>query len=223
MTVFFISGLGVDRSIFKHIKLPPGYTSVYLDWIEPTAAETLLHYESCLAQKIDATTPYALVVLSFGGMIAVEIAKEKKPRFLIIISSVATMRHLPAYYRMAGRLRLHRAVPVWLIQRAALLKRYFTSESQADKKDLKAMIRRIDARFIKWAMHAILTWENTSIPEQLVHIHGTHDEILPKRFTKPTHLVANGRHLMVLTRAQEINKILFEVFTGAAKRDNEVG
>jgi hypothetical protein len=46
------------------------------------------------------------------------------------------------------------------------------------------------------------------MPKNVIHIHGTHDEILPVRFTKPTHLISKGRHLMVLNNAAEINQLL---------------
>ena len=76
---------------------------------------------------------------------------------------------------------------------------------------LKAMIRRTDVGFIRWALEAILNWKNEEASQNLVHIHGTHDEILPKRFTKPTHMIHKGGHLMILNRAAEINRILAEV------------
>jgi hypothetical protein len=76
---------------------------------------------------------------------------------------------------------------------------------------LKALIRKSRPQFVRWALHAILTWRNTEIPKSLVHIHGTKDKILPIRFTKPTHIITGGGHLMVLNRANEINKILSEV------------
>lgn len=211
MNVYCISGLAADRSVFKYIRLPHGYDAVYLDWIQPLPNETLAQYALRLAQPIDGTKPFGLVGLSFGGMVAVEIAKHLRPAFTILISSISSVRHLPHYYRLAGRLRLHRVLPIKMIQHAAILKRFFTNEATEDKKMLKGMIRKSDARFIKWAMHAALTWEDGEAPENLVHIHGTHDGILPARFTKPTHPIAKGGHLMALTRAEEINKILEEV------------
>jgi surfactin synthase thioesterase subunit len=222
VNVYFISGLAADRSIFKYIRLPEGHEAVHLDWILPVQNESLPAYAHRLAEKIDATKPFAIVGLSLGGMLAVEIAKKLHPEWIILISSIPSIRHLPVYLRAVGRLQLHRVIPVSLIQQASILKRFFTSETREDKKMLKVMIRKSDAQFIKWAMHAVLTWTNTDIPETLVHIHGSHDEILPKRFTKPTHTISNGRHLMVLNKADEINAILQEVFT-KARPQSETG
>lgn len=215
MIVYFISGLGADSSIFKHIQLPHFCKPVYLDWIPPQPAETLPAYALRLATSIDTTNPFALIGLSFGGMLATEIAFSLKPVCVILISSIPTVQHLPNYFRLAAVLRLHKIIPIGLIRQASILKRLFTIETATDKKHLRAMIRKSDVQFIRWAMHAVLTWKNTAVPENLVHIHGTRDEVLPMRFTKPTHIVRGGGHLMVLTRANEINVIIDAVLNNA--------
>jgi hypothetical protein len=41
-----------------------------------------------------------------------------------------------------------------------------------------------DTQFIKWAVYSILHWENSIVPENHVHIHGTSDRLLPYRLVK---------------------------------------
>lgn len=212
MKVYFISGLAADSTVFKYIQLPSHCEPVYLDWLPPAKNESLSSYTFRLTQHIDQTEPYSVVGLSFGGMIASEMAKHYKPKHVILISSVPCVQHLPPYFKLAARLRLHKLVPISLIQHAGILKRLFTTETSEDKKMLKTMIRKSDPVFIRWAMHAVLTWDNCDIPGNLFHIHGTKDKILPYRFTKPTHSIKGG-HLMILTKAKEINKILAEVLS----------
>jgi pimeloyl-ACP methyl ester carboxylesterase len=211
VNVYFISGLAADRSVFKHIRLPSICKPVFLDWLEPLQKETLVQYALRMAAPIDVNAPFALVGLSFGGMIAIEIAKTHRPVCTILISSIPSIHQLPAYYKFAGRIRLHQIIPIGFLQNTAILKRFFTTETAEDKRMLKALIRKSRPRFVRWALHAILTWRNTEIPKSLVHIHGTKDEILPIRFTKPTHIIRGGGHLMVLNRANEISKILSDV------------
>lgn len=213
MNVYFISGLAADRSVFKYIELPASYNPVHLDWISPLPAETLEGYALRLAEGIDVNQPFALIGLSFGGMLAVEIAKKWPPEILILISSIPSVTHLPVYYHAARRLRLHQILPVSFIQYAAYLKRLFTTETKADKHMLRNMIRNSDAHFIKWAMHAVLTWKGGEPPKPFYQIHGTRDAILPQRYTRPTHLISNGGHLMILNRARDINTILNALFT----------
>ena len=54
-------------------------------------------------------------------------------------------------------------------------------------------------------------WKSEALQQPYTHIHGTKDEVLPMRFTQPTHIIPKAGHLMVMSRAVEINAILKEV------------
>ena len=213
MKVYFVSGLAADNRVFKNIQLPAHCIPVFLEWIDPLKNESLKKYALRLAEGIDAGEPFAIIGLSMGGMITAEIAKEYKPAFTILISSVPCSKQLPLYFKAAGALRLHKMMPVSFVKSAAILKRVFTTETDEDKAILRAIIRDSDSKFIYWAMDAILKWENADPPSSYIHIHGTKDEVLPMRFTKPTHIVNKGGHMMVMNRAGELNTILKEVLS----------
>jgi pimeloyl-ACP methyl ester carboxylesterase len=210
MKAYFIPGLGADKTVFRNIKLPNTLEPLYLEWIEPLPNESLCNYASRLSSRIDQSEPFILVGLSFGGMLAVEISKIHKPSRLILISSIPGIQDLPTIYKWAGRLRLQKMVPVSLFIKASRLKRFFTTETKEDKVFLLEMIRKTDPKFIKWALNAILHWDNKMLPENCIHIHGKMDGILPINCTHPTHVIPRGGHLMVMNRAREINKILEE-------------
>lgn len=210
MKVYFISGLAADKRVFKYIQLPEGYEIIHLEWIAHKKNESLSEYSLRLAEGIHTTEPFALVGLSMGGMIASEIAKKHPPVATILISSISCYHHLPAHLKLAGKLRLHKLVPVSIVKRAAIMKRLFTTETPDDKIAMKQIIRDSDTGFIKWAMDAILKWKNIDIPHPIYHLHGTKDEVLPVKYTKPTHFIPNGGHLMVMTRAKDVNHFLKE-------------
>ncbi len=208
MKVYFISGLAADCRVFKYVQLPDGFETCHLDWIKPNPNESLQSYSVRLAQSIDTSEPFALVGLSMGGMIATEIAKIYPAAACILLCSVPTHLHMPGYYKWVFALKLHKLVPIGFLKKASMLKRGFTPDSVADKALLKEVIRDSDPSFIRWAMHAILSWHNEIIPDSLWHIHGTRDEILPIRFTKPTHIVEGGNHLMIMSKAPSLNAFL---------------
>ncbi len=211
MKAYFISGLAADSRVFKHIRLPDGFEAIYLDWIPPLQDEALREYAMRLSEKIDAGEKFMLVGLSMGGMIAVEIANHLHPVLTVIISSIPISTHLPNYFRFGARLYLHRMIPIRLIKQAAIAKRLFTTETKEDKEMLKTIIRESDPVFIKWALAAIIGWQNVTVPDKLIHIHGSRDELLVMKYTRPTHIISKAGHLMVMNRAEEINRILEEI------------
>ena len=184
---------------------------IHLEWISPHKNEALSNYAQRLAEKIDTTESFALVGLSMGGMIAAEIAKQFPPAVTILLSSVPVNTQLPFYFKWAYRLRLHKMVPVGLLKSASAIKRGFAPDSAEDKLVLKQVIKESNPAFIRWAMQAILSWKNDAIPQPCWHIHGTKDEILPLKYTKPTHIIEGGNHLMIMSKAAQLNKILKEL------------
>lgn len=210
MNIYFIPGLGADKKIFKHIRVPEGFTAHYLDWLPPRKDETLKSYSDLLAEKIDTSQPFVIVGLSFGGMLAAEIIDKYPLGKMILISSVPEYGKLPFYYRFAGKIGLDRLLPVSLLKWAALMKRLFTAETREQKAYLKKMIRDVDSSFIKWGLHAIVKWRGGAKNKNYVHIHGSGDALLPARYCRATHIIKGGGHLMILTRYDEINRILHE-------------
>jgi len=208
MKVYFISGLAADKRVFKYVLLPQGFEAVYLDWITPLKDESLRDYALRLAEGIDISRPFAILGLSMGGMIASEISRQYKPAATIIISSIPAASHLPSYIRLGRKLNIHKMIPVRLVKFAAIIKRSFTTESPDDKIVLKNMIKESDNNFIRWSIYGVMKWENERLPSPYIHIHGTHDEVLPIYFTKPTHIIAKGGHLMIMNRSAEINQII---------------
>jgi len=217
MKVYFISGLAADKRVFKYIQLPTDCEAVFLDWISPEKDESLASYALRLAEKIDSSAPFGLIGLSFGGMLAIEIAKQYKPAITILISSVPVAKQLPGYFRMVGKMGLHKIVPVSLLKSSAATKRFFTREKNADKKLLWEIINESDAGLIRWSVDAILNWQNEIVPQPLWHIHGTRDEILPVRFTHPTHTVPKHGHMLVMTAAGRVNELLAEALAELAE------
>lgn len=218
MNVYFISGIGADCRIFKNIELPPSFHAVYLDWIKPLPDESLKSYALRLAASIRHEQPFVLVGLSFGGMLATEIAKIYPPAHLILISSIPSSLCLPVYLRFAARLRLQKLVPISLLKSASLLKRLFTAETREEKKFLRRAIRESDPQFIRWSLNAIVTWTSEELPASCTLIHGSRDELLPLKYTKPTHVIKGGGHLMVLTKAKEISQIIRDTLSADVSR-----
>ena len=219
MNVYFISGLAADGRVFQFINLPQGYDKIYIDWITPIKEESLKDYAYRLTDQINHEEPYILVGLSMGGMLASEIAKHFPPQLTVLISSVPASSQLPSYFKYVNRFKLYRAVPTKILKSISVAKRIFSTETHAAKKVLVEVIKDSDPVFIRWAIQAILEWENEIIPQPIKHIHGTKDGILPIKNTSPSHSILDGTHLMLMSRVKELNEFFTEVFLEVAEKE----
>jgi pimeloyl-ACP methyl ester carboxylesterase len=213
MKVYFISGIAADYRLFRHIRLPAGFDAVYLDWNKPQRDESLENYADRLAEKINTDESFVLLGTSLGGIIASEIALKYNSLAVVIIGSVPVISQFPGYFRIAEKLKLYKIFPGSFYKFSAIAKHYFTSEDRDDKKIIIRMISETDPSFITWGIQAVLKWRNKRTPKSLYHIHGTRDEVFPYRCTSPTHTISKGDHVLVITRHEEVNKILAEIFS----------
>jgi len=209
--IYLISGLGADRRAFKKLSFPADFELVYLDWIAPIANESLEGYANRMALLIDTSTPFYLIGLSFGGMLAIEITRKLSPLHTFIISSSPVFKELPWYYRLAGTLSLQKLVPVSLMKKGNGIGLAFLGAKTHDERTLlKRLIIDSDPAFMKWALTCILTWRNKERPANFTHIHGSADRILPIRYYKPDIIVKGGGHFMVYANAEEISNYIIE-------------
>lgn len=209
--IYFVSGLGADERVFRLLKFE-GYRPVHIRWITPHRGEPIAEYAKRLAAQIKSDSPI-LVGLSFGGMIAIEIAKQIEVEKVILISSVKDRFEVPLYFRLCRWFPIHRIIPFKSLLWAGYLIAYwlFSIESLDERTLLKAILLDTDAHFLKWALHRVVLWDNETIPERLHHIHGTTDRIFPIRFVHPDFVLERGGHFMIINRAAQISTLLEKI------------
>lgn len=211
LTVYFISGLGADRRIFQKLILPAAFRVIHLDWIVPVKGESIYQYSQRISANIDHSEDFAIVGLSFGGMIATELSQIVKPKRVIILSSAGSRTEIPWYFRLAGTLRLDVLLHPSLLKSPGPFSHWMLgANSREERLLLRQILKDTSPAFLKWAIRAILTWNRTSKPSEIVHIHGAKDRLLPVRFVNPDMVVPNGQHLMTFTLAATISKLLAE-------------
>jgi pimeloyl-ACP methyl ester carboxylesterase len=205
--LYIFSGLGADERVFQQLDFS-GFSTTFIKWIVPQDTETIENYATRLLDQITTTKP-TLIGLSFGGLIAVEIAKQIDTEKVILIASAKTKKEIPFYYRMAGQLGLHRLLPTVLLKSSNLVTNWlFGTSSSFDKQLLKQILIDTDPVFLKWAIDKVVRWTNQTQITNIFHIHGTDDRILPFRFVKCNSIIKNGGHLMTLNKADELNSII---------------
>lgn len=210
--IYIFSGLGADERVFQQLDLS-GFSVTHVQWVPIRKKESMAHYASRLMDQI--TTPKPILIgFSFGGMIATEIAKQIETEKIILLASAKTKKEIPICYRFAGKLNLHHIIPTKLMKNANFLTYWlFGVKSHEDKQLLKQILIDTDPVFLKWAIDKIVHWQNVTIPENCIHIHGTGDKILPFRYANSDIPIENGGHLITLDKAEQLTKIITEILS----------
>lgn len=206
--IYLLSGLGADKSAFNFIDLS-GFNANHIEWINPVENEQIENYAKRLSKQIQTDNPIVIGV-SFGGIMAVEIAKQIKTEKIILISSVKTKHEIPLYFRFVGYLKIHRIIPIKFFKQVNRLTYwFFGAKTKNEKELLMTIIKRTDTNFLRWAIDKIVNWKNTTRFANLVHIHGTDDKILPLRAAN--YKVYNGGHLMVVNKGAELTALIRKI------------
>ena len=203
--VYFISGLGADKRAFSLLDLS-FCEPVFVDWISPSKNESLQNYALRLRQQIKDEHP-VVVGVSFGGMLACEMAKADSKMKAIIISSSKSADEFPIYLRIAKYFPLYKWLPGKLLKNRKL-NWLLGAKGEEQKKLIRTILSDADPAFLKWAVWAILNWKEKIVPTNVKHIHGTADKLLLFRYVKADFKIRGGTHLMSINRPDEVANLL---------------
>lgn len=211
-TIYCISGLGTDANIFNNLKIQDVRLHC-LPWINPVQNETIKSYAARMAACITEENPVILGV-SFGGLLAIEIARLLPVKKVFVISGFKLSAEVPLSLKIAGLLRLNQVVPIRHYSFLDRLGNYRLGVStQQEKEMVMAYRKNANLAQLKWSIHQILNWKNTWLPPNLCHIHGDKDKIFPIKKIKPHVVVKGGTHMMVYNRATEISTLILNELT----------
>ena len=209
---YCFSGLGADARIFGPLE-KAGISLIHIPWQEPLPRETIAQYASRLGKYILDPEPNILG-LSFGGMIAQEITKQRRVHQLALIATVTTPKEMPRWMRWAGACHLDRVVPLksygWLepIQNRNL-------GVDGSDRTLLELVREyrksVSPGFLQWSIGEILRWrfDGTSSPKT-IRIHGTQDRLFPIPTDAGIRRIEGAGHLAVYTHANQVARELLQ-------------
>ena len=210
--VYFISGLGADGRVYEYIKLPEGYEIRHILWNEPEHNETLTNYTKRISQQIDINSPFILVGMSFGGMIAIELNKIIRPRKTIIFSTATSPACYSDLFKIIRLFQLHKFVPAFLFKIPSPPAFWiFGLQNKRERLLLRSFMRNVSSTYLNWSIDKVINWSNRFKPEHLFHIHGTKDRIFPFKKSGADIKIRKGGHFMIHNKADEINLILANI------------
>ena len=207
-TIHCISGLGADQRIFQKLQIP-GAVLKPVPWPDFDRYDEL----PCYAQKVAALIPEGpeevILGLSFGGMLASEIARMRPSAKVIIVSSAKASSELPPVSALVRFMGVNGLIPLALIKRpiAQVMER-FGADTFEERKLVQSILQATDNHFASCAVRAMMEWQSTPAPEGILHIHGTADAMIPPAKIRPTFWVEGGKHIMIYSRAEEVSALI---------------
>jgi pimeloyl-ACP methyl ester carboxylesterase len=215
--LYCISGLGADERIFSKLEVPD--TDIHhVKWLPPgELSESIEVYADRIAQQIVHSNSIILGV-SFGGMMAIEVAKRIPVSAVILLSSIKSRNELPGWMKGCGLLKLNALIPnrpissIRPLKMIRPLENYFLGTESPEEKRIADDFRdNVDPKYLKWSLTQVLNWKNSWIPPVIYHIHGEKDRIFPIGKVRPTHTIPKAGHFMIMNRYKEINEILLSI------------
>ncbi len=173
-----------------------------VDYPDPRPGEML----PAFARRIEVSADvYAGV--SMGGMVALELARIRPCRGVVLIASCRSARMAPTFASTILKLapRLGKAkLPAWDVFVSRL-----GSVSENDRRLLVDMLHDQPIDRLREFARMICDWKGVADPGvPVVHVHGSEDLVIPIRFVKPDVVVRGGGHALNLSHAAEVNAVV---------------
>lgn len=203
MRIYCFSGLGADQRVFQYLEIVAEYTLVPVAWIDPKPNESIEQYAARIAKNIKDQEPFGIMGLSFGGVIAQEVAKILHPAFTFIISTIEEKKQIPFMLKWTPNWMLDHA-PKQLFNPPKSIANYLFSTKQ--KALLAAILDDTDPAFVKWALKALKNWKAEGEFGPINAMCGDKDRLF-KPYGESV-VVQGGGHLMVVDRAEEVSKVI---------------
>lgn len=212
-TIYFIPGQGSDKRIFDDLTIDSSYNYKFIEYGTPYKKVSLKSFAKQISTSIDTTEKFILIGVSLGGMICAELNEILNPEKVILISSAKNRTELPFRYKFQRIIPLFEILPARLLfWGAKILQPIVEPDRNKNEDTFKSMLYSKNPKYIKRTIRLIIKWKRRSNSKKIIHIHGTKDHTLPFRnIANPDYVIENGSHMMTLTRANEISKILNEV------------
>lgn len=205
--ILLLTGMSPDVRIFDGIteRLPDASV---VPWIEPAPRESIPHYAHRLADSIGPSGDTIVCGVSFGGVVARELAVRLNARGCVLISSVRYPGQLPPWFRVfrpLARFRIEAMLNAIGATAGAWPKQIRTrSTARLTKLGGEA------GSWHRWATSSVLRWHASRELDRVpaFQIHGDRDMTFPIRYVRPDLTIAGGGHEIALTHADEIARIL---------------
>lgn len=227
MRILFFPGLGADWRLFKP-QIEESKTLEVPSWLDPEEGESLENYAKRYAPIVAEKYGDDLILggMSFGGQVALELARIMDPKALFLISSHRSGSEVSPFFKMQERASRNMPDSALLsgIKRLGIpMVARKEKLSEPYQSLLKEMAESMDLSFFRKASRMTAEWnyefQKDHFKMPIFHIHGQGDKIIaPPEDTKSADvtLLPDAKHLITYTHHQKVNQWIQEKLTVAS-------
>ena len=209
--VYYLPGLGTDHRVFEQLRIDA--TSVeFLPFQEPEVGESIRSYAGRMAENIKYNEGVVFVGLSFGGMLAQEIAAIRPVEKVVLVSTVKNSTEIPTFMKVARTIPLYK-IPVPVSWRAGTVRfwgRAFGLKHATATMMFKDMMTQYSDLYYRWSTHQIVNWKGMEHERPMLHLHGDEDLVFPIKNIDGCIVINGGTHSMIYTHADIVSKYINE-------------
>lgn len=213
--LYFMPGLAAGPEIFENIQLSKElYEFHYLTWKKPLGLEeSITNYAMRMTDNVKHQNA-VLIGVSFGGIIVQEMSKFIETKKIIIISSVKSTNELPKRFRIASKSKIYKIFPTQIVTNFENYAKYFVGKSLEKKAKIYRKYLSVRGKtYIKWSIKNVINWSQENPMQNVIHIHGTEDNIFPFKNINNCIKIEDGNHSMIILKAKQISKIIDKSLT----------
>ena len=211
--LLYLSGLGLGRE-FLQPRQTEDVEVIVPTWIAPLSGETIHSYARRLASSLHRADVTHIAGVSFGGVLALEMAHLLNVKGVIVVSGILSPAELPWHFRLLKPLSA-KSLGV-LLDLALLLAAGISSCCgkllPRNPRAFFHWFKGADKTMVKWGSFALLRWQPTYNLESLsiLQIHGAADGIFPKHSRGLQKAVIDGGHVLTATHPETVNQCIFD-------------
>ena len=176
------------------------------DHTDPAQGETLTQYASRIAGGLNIQPTDIVGGVSFGGMLAGEIARQRPVAGLILLGSCLRPGRLPRSYRRIER--LGRFIPDFVLGLRSwrpLVRWRFAPLTRDAETCLIEMAVSYPTAQIRAFGRMVIGWTGVdNVPCPVLSIHGDRDRIIPLKCADPDLILKDAGHAFTLTHADQM-------------------
>jgi len=206
--LYLMPGMAASPRIFEFINLSEFFEVVCLSWIIPEDEESIADYAKRMCLRIQHKDPILLGV-SFGGILVQEMAKHISCDKVVVVSSIKSFKELPLSMILSKKTNAHKLLPTQWVKNLESLAFFVFGSSIERKVGLyQKYLSERDPKYLKWAIHTLVNWEQEVFDPEVIHIHGEKDSMFPINNIIKTpylHSLPDGTHAMILAKHQWFN------------------